>query len=142
MGSVVNCKSQRVSNSNRLTMLEALVTIGILSIAAMALMGVNVTAVKSNKSPSIRADLQDIKRTITNLIDCEQAPGAVKPTTCSGPVILKNRSGSPMVNSGKISDWTIESTCETIGTPSEPCSESGLFVLIRANIQLIYFTLV
>lgn len=113
-------KSPRTSDIEGFSILEAMVTIGLISIAGMALMGVNVTGMKANKSAGLRSDLQDIKRTITNLIDCDKTLGAVKPTTCSGPVTLKGKNGKSLVLDGKIGDWTIESTCESLGRLPAP----------------------
>ena len=100
------------------SLLEALITLGIMSIAAMALMSLNVTAMKSNKSSEIRSDLGDIKRTITNLMSCDQTLGTVRPTSCSGPIALKNKLGNPLAVDGKIGQWSIEATCESLGSPA------------------------
>ncbi|MEI8026465.1 MAG: type II secretion system protein [Pseudomonadota bacterium] len=103
------------------SLIETLVTLGIMSIAGMALMSMNVTAMKSNKSSEIRSDLGDIKRTITNLISCDQTLGTSRPTSCSGPgVVLKDKFGNPLAKDKKIGQWTIEASCESVGSPSTP----------------------
>ena len=115
-----NQKYRKALNIAGFSLLEGMITIGVLSIAGMALVGMNDKIMKSNKSASIRSDLQDIKRTISNLISCDQTLGAAKPTACSGPVTLKDKNGNPLVNGGKIGEWDIEATCESLGSPSTP----------------------
>lgn len=109
----------RCSNRNGFTLIEALVIIAIMSIAGFALLNLNVTAMKSNKSAAIRADLLDIKATITNAINCDQTLGATRPPAISGPVTLKDKNGRPLLRSdNRIGEWTIESTVEPLGAPS------------------------
>lgn len=108
------------SNRDGFSLLEGLVTIAIMSVAGFALMNLNVTGMKVNKSNAIRADLLDVKRTITNQLSCDQTLGSTKPTTMSGSVTLKDKNGNPLATSGKIGEWTIEAIIETIGTPSLP----------------------
>jgi type II secretory pathway pseudopilin PulG/microcystin-dependent protein len=110
-------------NSSNLgfTLLEAMVTVGIMSVAAMGVMGVNVTAMKANKSASLRSDIIDVKRTITNKISCEKTI-PTKPAPCApGTAIsLKDAKGEFLAPSGKIGEWTIEASCEFLGTPAAP----------------------
>jgi len=110
--------NNRSGAKNGFSLVEVLVTLGIMSIAGMALMSLNVTAMKSNKSSKIRSDLGDVKRTITNLISCDQTLGSTRPTSCSGLVELKNKFGSPLTSGDKIGDWIIEAKCESIGSPA------------------------
>jgi prepilin-type N-terminal cleavage/methylation domain-containing protein len=105
-------------NLGGFTLAESLVTIAIVSIAGMALVKLTSTNMKSNKSAQIRAEVSDVKRTISNLIDCEQTLGVAIPTTCSGPVTLKKKNGNPLATNSKIGDWTIESSCEVMGSPA------------------------
>ena len=109
------------SHNSGFTLIEAMVTIGIMSIAAMGVMGVNVTAMKANKSASLRADIIDVKRMITNRISCEKTI-PTKPAPCvPGTVIsLKDKNDSELNPSGKIGEWTIEASCEFLGTPAAP----------------------
>ena len=102
------------------SLIETLVTLGIVSIAGMALMSLTTTNMKSNKSTEIRSDLGDIKRTITNLISCDQTLGSARPTSCSGgqKVALKNQLGHLLTTKdSKIGEWTIEASCESLGNP-------------------------
>ncbi|MEI8028124.1 MAG: type II secretion system protein [Pseudomonadota bacterium] len=109
------------SNLDGFSLLEALVTISIMSIAGFALTSLNVTGMKANKSNYIRADLLDVKRTITNQLSCDQTLGATKPTSITGAVTLKDKNGNPLIGtSGKIGEWTIDAAVETLGTPSLP----------------------
>ncbi len=38
-----------------------------------------------------------------------------KPSTCSGPVELKDKLGANIATGGKIGPWGIEATCEVLG---------------------------
>ncbi len=103
------------------SLIEVLVTIAILSIGVMALTQWQVTGMKANKSASIRLDVMDVKRTITNSLSCDktfESFGATRPIACNVAVTLKNKNGNSLTNNGKIGAWTIEASCETIGSPA------------------------
>jgi prepilin-type N-terminal cleavage/methylation domain-containing protein len=105
---------------NGFSLIEVLVALGVMSIAGMALMNMNVTSMKANKSNSIRQSIMDIKRTISTSLSCEEtfkSLGPSRPISCIGPVALKDKNGNPLTNSNKIDDWTIEATCESLGSP-------------------------
>jgi len=103
------------------TLMETMVTIGLMSIAAMGIMGVNVTAMKANKSASLRADVIDVKRMITNRISCEKTI-PTKPAPCVPGIVisLKDKNDSELNPSAKIGEWTVEASCEFLGTPAAP----------------------
>ena len=104
------------SNSKRgFSLLEGMVTIAILSIAGIAVVRSNVTSMKSIKSNNLRLEIQDIKKTISSRLSCPKTLGATIPTACSGPVVLRDNSNSPLVPaSGKLGDWSITSRCEVL----------------------------
>ncbi len=108
------------------TILEALITIAIMSVAGLALTSLNVRGMKANKSALMRSDIMDTKRTITDLLSCEQTLGVARPTTCLGEVILKDKKGNPLLHNGKLGEWTIKGTCEVLG-------DSGAGLTIRAT---------
>lgn len=99
------------------SLIEALVTLSIMSIGGLALMNLNVLGMKANKSNELRADLEDIRRMITNSVGCDQTLGKTRPSTCSGPnVLLKDKLGRAINSGDKVGSWTIEAACESIGT--------------------------
>lgn len=103
------------------SLIEVLVAIAILSIGLMALTQWQVTGMRANKSASIRLDVMDVKRTITNSLSCDktfEGFGATRPIACNVAVTLKDKNGNSLTNSGKIGAWTIEASCETIGSPA------------------------
>ena len=104
---------------NGFSLIEVLVTLGIMSVAGLALTNLNVTGMKANKSNQLRADLEDVRRTITNSIGCDQTLGLRRPSTCLGPQVLKDRLNRDLAPDKKIGSWTIEATCESIGTPAK-----------------------
>ena len=104
-----------INRKDGFSLLEAIVAIAVMTIAGIALTRLNVTSMKANKSTMIRTDLDDIKRTISNTISCDNTLGAVKPSTCSGPVELKDKHGGNIAPGGKMGPWGIEATCEVLG---------------------------
>jgi prepilin-type N-terminal cleavage/methylation domain-containing protein len=98
------------------SLVEVIVAIGVMSIAGTAILELSVKSMKANKSNALRMELQDVKRTIENTISCEQTLGTTRPTTCSGPQILKDKLGKEIAPDGKLGSWTVEAVCESIGT--------------------------
>ena len=107
---------QTLGTKKGFTLLEVMVGIGVMSIAGMALMGIINTGMKANKSNDLRADLQDIKRTIADRLSCSDTLGAA-PTSCSASTVftLKDKSGHEINPGNKIGSWTIKAKCEDIG---------------------------
>ena len=103
------------------SIIEALVAIAIMSIGLTAFTQWQGTIMKANKSASIRQDIAEVKRSISNSLSCEktfESFGATRPIACSGAVTLKDKNGNSLTNSGKIDDWTIEASCESLGSPA------------------------
>ena len=103
------------------SIIEALVAIAIMSIGLTAFTQWQGTIMKANKSASIRQDVAEVKRSISNSLSCEktfESLGATRPIACSGAVTLKDKNGNSLTNSGKIDDWTIEASCESLGSPA------------------------
>ncbi|MEI8026777.1 MAG: prepilin-type N-terminal cleavage/methylation domain-containing protein [Pseudomonadota bacterium] len=100
------------------SLLEAMVTIGILSTAGMILMNMNMTAMKASKSSSMRSELQDIKQTLNSRLSCLMTLdsfGPSRPVKCSGPVTLRDKNSTILVPpNGKLGGWTISARCEKI----------------------------
>jgi len=119
---MVNLRCLSKIRGGGFSLIEVLVTLAILSIGLMALTQWQTTGMKANKSASIRLDIMDVKRTITNSLSCEktlESFGATRPVACNVPVTLKDKNGNSLTNSDKkIGNWTIEASCETKGTPS------------------------
>jgi len=102
------------------SLIEALVALAIMSIGIRALTQWQVTAMKANKSNSIRQDIMDIKRAISTYLSCEktfESFGPARPISCAVPVTLKDKNGNPLTINDKIDSWTIEATCESLGSP-------------------------
>lgn len=74
---------------------------------------------QANKANELRMSIEDIKRTITNTISCDQTLGATRPSNCTGARILKDRLGKEIALDGKIDSWTIEAVCESAGQPAK-----------------------
>ncbi len=100
------------------SIIEALVAIGVMSVAGMALTKLNVTSMKANKSNELRMELEDIKRTIASTINCDNTIGPARPSTCTGPQVLKDKLGHVINPNNKMGPWTVEAICESIGTPA------------------------
>lgn len=100
------------------SLIEILVTLSLMAIAGTALMNMNVTAMKANKSSELRVEFADLKRTITNRISCDNTLGTMRPVACNGSRRLIDKSGKDIVQNGKIGTWDIEATCEVIGNPA------------------------
>jgi prepilin-type N-terminal cleavage/methylation domain-containing protein len=110
-----------VLNKKGFSLIEVMVTIAIMSIGLTAFTRWQVTTMKANKSASIRQNIIDIKRTISTSLSCEktfQSFGPTRPISCTGPVTLKDKAGNSLTNNDKIDDWTIEASCEFLGSPS------------------------
>ena len=110
-----------VLNKRAFSLIEVMVTVAIMSIVLTAFTKWQVTAMKANKSASIRQNIMDIKRTISTSLSCEmtfQSFGPTRPISCTGPVTLKDKAGNSLTNNDKIDDWTIEASCEFLGSPS------------------------
>lgn len=97
------------------SLIESLVIIAVMAVAGLALTNLNVTGMKANKSALIRSDVMDVKRTITNLLSCDQTLGAARPAPCLPSVVLKDKNGNPFLQNGKLGDWTITAGCEVLG---------------------------
>lgn len=116
-----NFKCLSKKREDGFSLIEVLVTIAILSIGAVALTRWQVTGMKANKSASLRQDIMDVKRTITNSLSCGktfESFGATRPIACNVAVTLKDKNGNSLTNDGKIGAWTIEASCENIGSPA------------------------
>ena len=106
--------------SKGFTIIEMLVTIAVLGIAMVGLTRMQVLGMRANKSSAIRLNVLDVKRTITNSLSCEktfESFGPTRPIACTGPVILKDKNGNALTNNNKIDAWTIEASCESLGSP-------------------------
>jgi hypothetical protein len=72
---------------------------------------------KANKSASIRQNIMDVKREISNSLSCEktfESFGATRPIACTQKVTLKDKNGNPLTKDNKIDQWTIEASCESL----------------------------
>lgn len=125
MGEGYHMQHQQFDNNIRsisgFSILEVLISIGILSIVATSLLQLNVLGMRANKSNEIRSDLADVKRTIVNTLNCAKTFadfGTARPISCTGKVDLKDKNGNVFTNSGKIGAWTIEALCESKGIPA------------------------
>lgn len=81
---------------------------------------------KANKANSLRLNLVDTKRTLLSLLSCEQTLGTAVPVNCSGDQELMDKRGNSILRNGKLGEWTIRATCESIGS-------SGNGLSIRAS---------
>ena len=116
-------RNLQLKSNGGFSLIEGMVTIALLTIAGMALMSLNVTAMKSIKSSDIRVDLVDTKRTIGSMLSCEETFkgfGTNRPIACSytDKIVLKDKNGNDLVKDGKVGDWNIEAKCEVIGSPA------------------------
>lgn len=116
------------------SLVETLITLSIMSIAGLMLTKMNVIGMKANKHNEIRSDLQDIKRTIINQINCDQtfaSFGSTRPINCTTgtAITLKNRSGNPIATNGLIGEWNINARCEIIN------SQNGLSIYATKQIS-------
>jgi prepilin-type N-terminal cleavage/methylation domain-containing protein len=106
--------------SKGFTIIELLVTTAVLGIAMVGLTRMQVLGMRANKSSAIRLNALDVKRTITNSLSCEktfESFGPTRPIACTGPVTLKDKNGSALTKNDKIDEWTIEASCESLGSP-------------------------
>jgi hypothetical protein len=84
---------------------------------AMLLMRVMDTGMRASKSIRLRSDLEAIRQTLLNRIDCHDTLNptgtAVLPLSCATytNVVLKRKGGAAIATAGKIGDWTITSAC-------------------------------
>lgn len=114
----MNAARSSIHSKRGFSLLEAIVTIGILSFVGMVVMNMNVTAMKTSKSSSMRSELQDIKQTLNSRLSCLKTMdtfGPSRPVKCSGPVTLRDKNSTILVPpNGKMGGWNISARCEKI----------------------------
>jgi len=114
-------QSFSVLDKRGFSIIEVLAGIAIMGIVIVYSTRWQVLNMRATKSASIRQNVIDIKRTITTSLSCEktfESFGAARPIACSGAVTLKDKNGNPLTNNGKIDDWTVEASCESLGSPA------------------------
>ena len=117
-------KFRHTASNQGFSIIEAFVVLSVMAIAGIGLVRTTVTGMKANKSIEYRGELDDVKRTITSLLNCQEtfaSYGSARPIVCaSGTTItLKNNAGANLAPGNKIAEWSINAKCESLGSPSK-----------------------
>jgi hypothetical protein len=103
------------------SMLEALVGISIVGVAAGFYMTSSSIGLQKGRSVKLRADLHDGRQSIRSRIDCDATldsflPRPVTGAKCSGPVAVIGKDGKVFVDKGgsTLGEWHIAAECEDV----------------------------
>jgi hypothetical protein len=99
------------------SLIAVMVAAGLGLIVAVLLSKVTSDGFRGAKSVGLRADLDSIRQTVRDRLDCRATLGVtgvtVLPLSCAGfaNVTLKRRGGAAITSTGKLGDWTVSGGC-------------------------------